>query len=178
MVFDSLDNFEVPPHDIGYVKHAMFDYFQVSDRMGLLTHLYRTFEKSKFAGFCQKVAAGAQAGDSLCRYIFNQAGGLLAQHIVAVLPKTDESLFQGKLGLPIVCVGSVWNSWDMMKNGFIGVLSQAHSKRLSPAFSRFSLLKLKQSSALGGASLGAKHIGQALPLDYAANVDAFYTHSF
>lgn len=31
---------------------------QISDRMGLLTHLYRTFEKSKFAGFCQKLAEG------------------------------------------------------------------------------------------------------------------------
>lgn len=62
--------------------------------------------------------------------------------------------------------------------GFVRVLGQAHSRQLHGAFSRFSLLKLKQSSALGGASLGARHIGQALPLDYAANVDVFYTHSF
>lgn len=34
---------------------------QISDRMGLLTHLYRTFEKSKFAGFCQKLAEGREA---------------------------------------------------------------------------------------------------------------------
>ncbi|XP_035180398.1 N-acetyl-D-glucosamine kinase [Oxyura jamaicensis] len=177
-VFDCMDNLEVPPHDVGHVKQAMFEYFQISDRMGLLTHLYRTFEKAKFAGFCQKLAAGAQAGDPLCRHIFNRAGELLARHVVAVLPKIDESLFQGELGLPIVCVGSVWNSWDVMREGFVRVLAQARGQRPGGSFTRFSLLKLRHSSALGGASLGAKSIGQALPLDYASNVDVFYSHRF
>lgn len=90
-VFDCMDNLQEPPHDVGHVKQAMFQYFQVpnwglrggsqhrsgliggvpascrahpgvlpqvSDRLGLLTHLYRTFEKAKFAGFCQILAAG------------------------------------------------------------------------------------------------------------------------
>ncbi|OCT99073.1 hypothetical protein XELAEV_18004864mg [Xenopus laevis] len=55
-VFDATDNLVAPPHDIGYVKQAMYSYFQVSDRLGILTHLYRTFEKSKVAGFCVKLA--------------------------------------------------------------------------------------------------------------------------
>uniref|UniRef100_A0A8C6X9Z9 Uncharacterized protein n=1 Tax=Naja naja TaxID=35670 RepID=A0A8C6X9Z9_NAJNA len=143
IVFDGLDNLE-----------AMFDYFQVSDRMGLLTHLYRTFEKSKFAGFCLKLAEG---WGPLWPLVF-QAGEVLAQHIVAVLPKIDQILLQGDLGLPVVCVGSVWKSWEMMREG---------EESACTAASSFSLL-----------NLGAKHIGQAVPLDYKASVGVFYTHSF
>lgn len=62
--------------------------------------------------------------------------------------------------------------------GFIRVLAQAREEAPGCVFSRFSLLKLKRSSALGGARLGARNIGQALPLDYAGNVDVFYTHVF
>ncbi|XP_032208297.1 N-acetyl-D-glucosamine kinase isoform X3 [Mustela erminea] len=58
IVFDSIDNLEVAPHDIGFMKYIMFDYFQVSDRLGILTHLYRDFDKCRFAGFCQKIAEG------------------------------------------------------------------------------------------------------------------------
>uniref|UniRef100_A0A7N5K1C5 N-acetyl-D-glucosamine kinase n=1 Tax=Ailuropoda melanoleuca TaxID=9646 RepID=A0A7N5K1C5_AILME len=61
-VFDSIDNLEAAPHDIGYIKQAMFSYFQVPDRLGILTHLYRDFDKCRFAGFCQKIAEGLVPG--------------------------------------------------------------------------------------------------------------------
>ncbi|XP_048826461.1 N-acetyl-D-glucosamine kinase [Brienomyrus brachyistius] len=174
IVFDAMDNFATPPHDITNVKNAMQKYFQVTNRMGMLPHFYRTFEKSHFAGFCRKLAEVATAGDALCQYVFAQAGKALAQHIVAVLPKADQCLFSGELGLPILCVGSVWKSWDLLKPGFMEVLERAAGGH----FTRYSLLTLHQSSALGGASLGARSIGVTLPLDYSANADVFYTHSF
>ncbi|XP_014116609.1 PREDICTED: N-acetyl-D-glucosamine kinase isoform X1 [Pseudopodoces humilis] len=61
-VFDCLDNLEAPPHGIGFVHEAMREHFQVSDRMGLLPHLYRDFDKAKFAAFCRRVAEGAVPG--------------------------------------------------------------------------------------------------------------------
>uniref|UniRef100_A0A8C2L772 N-acetyl-D-glucosamine kinase n=1 Tax=Cricetulus griseus TaxID=10029 RepID=A0A8C2L772_CRIGR len=178
IVFDSIDNLEAAPHDIGYVKQAMFNYFQVPDRLGILTHLYRDFDKSKFAGFCQKIAEGAQQGDPLSRYIFKKAGEMLGKHIVAVLPEIDPVLFQGELGLPILCVGSVWKSWELLKEGFLLALTQGRELQAQNSLSRFTLLKLRQSAALGGASLGAKHIGYHLPLDYSINAVAFYSYTF
>uniref|UniRef100_A0A8C5WFC1 N-acetyl-D-glucosamine kinase n=1 Tax=Leptobrachium leishanense TaxID=445787 RepID=A0A8C5WFC1_9ANUR len=55
-VFDAIDNLVDPPASIDYVKEAMFSYFEVSNRLGILTHLYRNFEKSKIAGFCVKLS--------------------------------------------------------------------------------------------------------------------------
>ncbi|XP_041925662.1 N-acetyl-D-glucosamine kinase isoform X2 [Alosa sapidissima] len=176
-VFDAKDNLVSPPHDVAYVKKAMEEYFQVSDLMGMLPHLYRNFQKSHFAGFCKKVAEGANAGDALCQHIFTQAGRVLAQHIVAVLPQAQEALFSGELGLPILCEGAVWASWELLRAGFTEVLAQAKGCG-GGHFRGYSLMTLQQSSALGGAKLGAQNIGATLPLDYAANVNVFYKHSF
>lgn len=33
---------------------------------------------------------GAEAGDALCQYVFNQAGRVLAKHVEAVLPAAEE----------------------------------------------------------------------------------------
>ncbi|KAM9585076.1 N-acetyl-D-glucosamine kinase isoform 5-T5 [Trichechus inunguis] len=178
IVFDSIDNLEAAPHDIGYVKQAMFSYFQVPDRLGILTHLYRDFDKCRFAGFCRKIAEGAQQGDPLSRYIFRKAGEMLGRHVVAVLPEIDPVLFQGEIGLPILCVGSVWKSWELLKEGFVLALTHGREMQAQNSFSSFTLMKLRHSSALGGASLGAKHIGHLLPMDYNVNAVAFYTYTF
>ncbi|XP_076990620.1 N-acetyl-D-glucosamine kinase isoform X2 [Tamandua tetradactyla] len=178
IVFDSMDNLEAAPHDIGYVKQGMFSYFQVQDRLGILTHLYRDFDKSRFAGFCQKIAEGAQGGDPLCQYIFRKAGEILGKHIVAVLPEIDPVLFKRENGLPIVCVGSVWKSWELLKEGFLFALIQGRQIHALNSFSKFTLMKLKHSSALGGASLGARHVGHRLPMDYSVNAIAFYSYTF
>ncbi|XP_067436569.1 N-acetyl-D-glucosamine kinase [Thunnus thynnus] len=178
-VFDAKDKMVAPPHDVKHVKKAMMEYFQVSDLMGMLPHLYRNFQKSHFAGFCKKLAEGAEAGDALCRYVFTQAGRVLAKHVEAVLLEAQEPLLSGDLGLPILCEGLVWKSWELLKPGFNEVLDKvASSDKFKGRFHGYSLLVLRQSSALGGASLGAQSIGATIKMDYAANAKVFYQHTF
>ncbi|XP_022061444.1 N-acetyl-D-glucosamine kinase [Acanthochromis polyacanthus] len=178
-VFDAKDNLVAPPHDITRVRNAMEEYFQVSDLMGMLPHLYRNFQKSHFAGFCKKLSEGAEAGDALCKYVFTQAGRVLAKHVEAVLPAAQEPLLNGALGLPILCVGSVWKSWELLKPGFTDCLDEvASSEKFKGRFRGYNLLILRQSSALGGASLGAQSLNATVTMDYAANANVFYQHTF
>nr|XP_015199303.1 PREDICTED: N-acetyl-D-glucosamine kinase [Lepisosteus oculatus] len=223
---------------------------------------------------------GAEAGDPLCLYVFSQAGRILAQHVVAVLPRAHEvssylprdastepsptvssyrhvnpsyciadrtsgelakmhvgqscaalrtSLELEKalqmlgslrkhagcaLGMSSVLIRAAASSnepypamtgtgvstssrqanqhekrqndarqamkheclvtFSLSRSGFTEVLEGVASQ----SFSRYSLLTLRHSSALGGASLGAKSVGITLPLDYKANANVFYTHTF
>nr|XP_015801779.2 N-acetyl-D-glucosamine kinase [Nothobranchius furzeri] len=178
-VFDAQDNLVAPPYDITWVREAMDEYFQVSDLMGMLPHLYRNFQKSHFAGFCKKLAEGAEAGDALCQHVFAQAGRVLAKHVEAVLPAAQPALLRCERGLPVLCVGSVWKSWSLLKLGFTEVLEKAASSdKLNDRFHGYSLLILRQSSALGGASLGAQSLGSSIRMDYSTNADVFYQHTF
>ena len=43
---------------------------------------------------------------------------------------------------------------------------------------RFSLVKLRESSAIGAAALGAKTAGYTLPIDYDSMVEEFFSHEF
>ncbi|XP_074518076.1 N-acetyl-D-glucosamine kinase [Halichoeres trimaculatus] len=175
-VFDAKDNLAPPPHDVTYVRKAMEEYFEVSDLMGMLPHLYRNFQKSHFAAFCKKLAEGAAAGDALCQHVFTQAGRVLAKHVEAVLPKAQEPLLSGDMGLLILCVGSVWRSWELLRPGFTEILEK--SDKSQGRFHGYSLLTLQQSSALGGASLGAQSLGSSIKMDFKANAIIFYKHTF
>lgn len=86
-VFDDIDGFVEAPESISYVWPAMRSYFNVTDRSGILSYLYANFDKSIIAGFAKEIAVGCERGDPLCLKIFEEAGQLLAKHIIAVSKK-------------------------------------------------------------------------------------------
>ncbi|XP_077992249.1 N-acetyl-D-glucosamine kinase-like [Glandiceps talaboti] len=177
IVFDEADNFQESPCDTSYVKKAMDDFFQITERHGILDHMYSKFNKSKFADFCVRLAEGArEQKDELCIWLFREAGKSLARHIVALGPKIDKSLLTAEGGLQVVCVGSVWKSWDLLKEGFLEGLKPRNEKDVE--IEEISLLDLKESPAIGAAVIGAHDAGCKLNINYEANVDVFFHHKF
>ncbi|XP_052773863.1 N-acetyl-D-glucosamine kinase-like [Mya arenaria] len=170
-LFDHDDNLNICPNSVEKVRDIMKDYFKISDKVGMLDHMYSKFDKSNVAGMCKHLAKGAEDGDQLCQHVFKEAGKVLARHIVAVEPAIAQSLLEGEGGLHVVTVGSVWKSWQFLKPGFLEVLT---AERPGRRIREVTLQRLKQAASVGAASLGARAVGFKLPLDYSANAEIFF----
>lgn len=171
-VFDAEDNFKAPPADISAVKSAVFQYFDMSDRHDILPHLYRSYDKSKIASFCKVLSQLAEdTHDPLTLHIFKEAGFMLGRHVRALARHVDSSMLMQDGGLQIVCVGGVWKSWDLLRDGFISALFPTQEKHL---IQEVTLVQLVRSSAVGAAFLGARNLGHRLPIDFASNVNNFF----
>ena len=89
----------------------------------------------------------------------------------------------------VVCVGSVWKSWDLLRAGFVtaatapfhhvpGVSREALAalpSQLRGRVASFKLVRLTTSSALGAGWQAARRAGLDMPLDCAANVEVLYS---
>lgn len=169
-VFDDMDNFQKCPYSINIVWSLIKEHFSVTERNDLLPHCYQTFEKSFFAKLCQKLAVAADGGDALCAQVFTDAGQALARAIKALLPRVSSELTSsGQLN--IVCVGSVWKSWHLLKMGFVKELNTV------PIDYSISMTNLTQTMALGATYLAADAINFDLKRDYANNCKVFYTYN-
>ncbi|CAL1673750.1 unnamed protein product [Lasius platythorax] len=167
-VFDDIDGFTEAPESISYVWPAMRSYFNVTDRKGILPYLYANFDKSVIAGFAKEIAIGCERDDPLCLKIFEEAGCLLAKHIIALSKKAHNDLKLAHGGLKVICVGSVWKSWKFMKNGFV---NEIHNRRV---VDELSLLRLTTTSALGACYLAAEKINCQFVKPYDSNVEIFF----
>jgi len=167
-VFDDIDDFVQAPESISYVWPAMRSYFNVSDRNAMLPYLYANFDKSTIAGFTKEIAIGCERGDPLCLKIFEEAGQLLAKHIIALSKKAHNDLKLARGGLKVICVGSVWKSWKFMKNGFLDEIHNSH------IVDELSLMHLTTSSALGACYLAAEKINCPFVKPYDSNVEIFF----
>lgn len=133
----------------------------------MLDHCYAKFDKPFFASLCAKLAKIADAGDELSLHLFNEAGRYLAKATSALLPNVSEQLLTNG-NLNIVCVGSVWKSWHLLKAGY--------TKEIATSNCSFglNLLNLTQTMAIGAAYIAADSIKFNLPRNYAHNYEIFH----
>ena len=83
--------------------------------------LQKKNKKKLFKGLCKNIAEEAEKGDPLAIHIFNEAGKSLAMHITALSSSMHSSL---KASLAVICIGSVWKSWTLLKEGFVKELEK------------------------------------------------------
>ncbi|KAJ8687816.1 hypothetical protein QAD02_023610 [Eretmocerus hayati] len=168
-VFDDLDGMNQSPEPITYVWPALKQYFNVTDQQGMLPHMYGEFNKSKFAMFTKELSLGCDRQDSLCLYLFREAGTYLAKYIVALYRKAHNDLKLAKGGLKVICVGSVWKSWSHLRDGFIDEIHRSCSVE------ELTLLRLTTSAALGACYIAAEKLGcDSLVKTFDSNVEQFH----
>ncbi|KAK8762554.1 hypothetical protein V5799_026180 [Amblyomma americanum] len=146
MVLHEDEGFRPPEYSAQKIRELVKEHFQVQDMLELLPFCYTNFKKQFIAGMCVKLAKLAKEGDELSKHLFRASGRDLADHVVAVVPRAEKSLLEAEGGLPIVCVGSLFKSWELLREGFEEVLC--------PKLSEFTLLQPTVSAALGAAFYG------------------------
>lgn len=118
------------------------------------------------------MSVAAINGDELCQSIFTDAGRQLAKMVSALIPRVDKALIETG-HLSIICVGSVWKSWELLKAGFIKELS--HHKTSFEL--RLLQLKPNVSMAVGAFYMAADSVDFPMPRDYSKNYEIFFNYA-
>ena len=194
--------------DTARARDAMAAYFDIDVAGGksytecMYAAMYGAgFSKSRVAGFARVLAdlacgigSADSNGDAFCRWLFAEAGRHLGSFARTLAPHLRAAPGEGASpnvdGFTIVCVGSVWKSWDLLREGFVAAATAPFHQlpgvsraalEVMPASARgrissFRLVRLTRSSALGAAWTAARRSGVDVPLDFDANVEVLFEH--
>lgn len=168
--FDDLDNLFKSPYPIENVWNLVKEHFNITKQVEILDSFYQNFDKATVASLCKKVSVLAREGDKLSEWIFEKAGEDLAKNIAAVYPKASTELTQTSGGLHVLCVGSVWLSWDLLMTGFTSWLK--HNTNIE----KLSLLRLTTDLGVGAAYLASDKLNLPLLRDYSKNYNVFFRY--
>jgi len=171
LCLDHLEDFNYVPngYSIDRVWEAIKEHFNIDKVLDLLNVFYgEKKEKSEIAKLCKTISELAEDGDELSLWIFSEAGKELAKFIQSLYPGADKMLHKENGGLHVVCVGSVWKSWGLLKEGFMNQLDHHHNSQ-ETIVDEFTLLVLEKTVALGGVYLIAKKLNYNFPYDYEHN---------
>lgn len=168
--FDELDNFEKAPFPINRIWQLVKEHFKIKTQADILDSYYKNFDKAHIASLCKKLAELARSGDELALTIFSEAGTFLARNISAVVPKAAQELMQREGGIHVLCVGSVWLSWDLLRSGFVSWIEKR------TAMEEMSLMRLKTEMGVGAALMASDRLHLPLERDYSKNYTIFYQY--
>ncbi|KAM7540716.1 hypothetical protein Aperf_G00000035446 [Anoplocephala perfoliata] len=147
---DNEEEIKLTEYDTSAVKKLIFDHFGLRTNADLLEPHYH-FNKEHYSKLCKKLADLAVSGDALCRHIFYKAGFILGSRVMTVLRKADPEWHTRPEGIEVVCRGKVFDSWDLLKEGFADrVVPDLQKNKLATSL---RLRLLTSSVAVGAAHL-------------------------
>ena len=150
-----------PLKDTTALKAAMLGYFEISEPSGMLDVMYGAgFKKDRVAGFAKEVARLASEGDACAGELVAKAGRELGANLRALLVGSTRAGYAIPDVLSVVCVGSVWKSWELFKDSFVRAARSG-----GVGLKGFRLLRLNETSAVGSAWKAGIQAGHALRLD-------------
>jgi len=163
-------------------KAAMLAHFGIADKDGMLDVFYKDFDKARVAGLARAVAAAAAAGDAFCASVLAAAGTELGDMARTLARHLGGA---GAAAVPrIVCVGSVWKSWPLLRESFVAAATAPAAGGAPPPLPAFQLVRLTETSAVGAAWRAAALADAAdgkgaasCDLDFAAFSEVLYTHA-
>uniref|UniRef100_A0A0N5ARG5 N-acetyl-D-glucosamine kinase n=1 Tax=Syphacia muris TaxID=451379 RepID=A0A0N5ARG5_9BILA len=160
-IFDDEDGLNEAPASTDVAKRLLLQHFNLTNVIGVLDLLYSKFEKAYVASYT-KVLATEGHDDPLVRIVFKEAGYCLGEHLTAISKHFDEAMFDA---VPVVVVGSVFKSWDLLRDGFVEALRSKTTKIRSVV-----IHQLKQSPAVGAAIIAAKKVNRTIHLKSTSSV--------
>ena len=162
------------PPDTAQVRAAMLRYFELKEPAGMLDVMYGAgFKKDRVAGFAKEVSALGAGGDAFCAHAVARAGRELGAHLRALVQRAPPGSQPGGGAPPlfVVCVGSVWKSWGLLKEAFV------RAACAGGAVGGFRLVRLKDTSAIGSAWYAGRRAGfTGLQLNSQQLVEVLYQH--
>uniref|UniRef100_A0A095AIM2 N-acetyl-D-glucosamine kinase n=1 Tax=Schistosoma haematobium TaxID=6185 RepID=A0A095AIM2_SCHHA len=156
-------------YNLDNVRRVIYAYFNVENNLELLQHFYTNFSKNKIAGLCEHFSQIARTGDQLAKDVFHDAGVQLAQHVRAALYYCVMDSMSSNQNLTVVCCGSVFKSWDLIRDGFKDFLKPSEDSKWTGTL---ELVQLKHSAAYGAARLSVHFDSKVtIPIDSGVQFD-------
>ncbi|CAH8512228.1 unnamed protein product [Schistosoma turkestanicum] len=156
-------------YNLDNIRRLIYAHFNIENNLELLQHFYTNFNKTKIAGLCEHFSQIARTGDQMAKDVFYSAGIQLARHVRAALYYYAMDSMSQNPNLKVVCCGSVFKSWDLVKDGFKDFLKPSEDNKWTGTL---DLIQPKQSAAYGAARLSVHFDSKVtIPIDSGVHFD-------
>jgi len=153
-------------------KSIVLNYFKIPSIYDLIPMYYLNFDKARIANMCPLIAKAAESGDQFSVDLFYEAGFKLGRMVATMARKCEKSILEKPEGLSVVCVGGVWNSWSLLKSGFLDGLKPKYDNDIT--INKVCLKKLKVTAAYGTAIIASELGNSPIIPDYSSTFSVFY----